>query len=165
MADQPLEGASSTFPDPPPFWRDFTTDKIERMESLRSRYADQTGLDASTVIRVPNVPEDLTNLQPPAEPADGKWRLFGMELTVRARLFLPLVTNLQSNPDHVAQGRTPKSRIRRHRASSPFGGRARGQTHRPCLRPQAARQVAAPQLPRADGRHGHRPGTGNISLF
>ncbi len=87
MADQALESASSTFPDPPPFWRDFTTDKVERMESLRTRYADQTGLDSSTIIRVPDVPEDLVNLQPPAEPADGKWRLFGMELTVRAQLF------------------------------------------------------------------------------
>jgi mediator of RNA polymerase II transcription subunit 7 len=87
MADQPIDtsSASSTFPDPPPFWRDFTTDKIERMESLRSRYADQTGLDVSNVIRVPNVPEDLTNLQPPPEPADGKWRLFGETVTVCLR--------------------------------------------------------------------------------
>ncbi|OIW25454.1 MED7-domain-containing protein [Coniochaeta ligniaria NRRL 30616] len=78
--------ASSTFPDPPPFWRDFTTDKIDRMESLRSRYADQTGLDISTIIRVPDVPDDLTNLQPPAEPADGKWRLFGEQLTLNDKL-------------------------------------------------------------------------------
>jgi mediator of RNA polymerase II transcription subunit 7 len=84
MAEPPpiAANASSTFPDPPPFWRDFTTDKIDRMESLRSRYADQTGLDISTIVRVPNVPEDLVNLQPPAEPVDGKWRLFGESLTV-----------------------------------------------------------------------------------
>lgn len=104
MADQPLDtsSASWTFPDPPPFWRDFTTDKMERMESLRSRYADQTGLDASTIIRVPNVPEDLANLQPPPEPADGKWRLYGEQLTVcywappapRARLGLTIAFQL-----------------------------------------------------------------------
>ncbi|KAH8902060.1 MED7-domain-containing protein [Coniochaeta sp. PMI_546] len=84
MAEPPpiASNASSTFPDPPPFWRDFTTDKIDRMESLRSRYADQTGLDVSTIIRVPGVPEDLVNLQPPAEPLDGKWRLFGEPLTL-----------------------------------------------------------------------------------
>ncbi|KAK1772004.1 MED7 protein-domain-containing protein [Phialemonium atrogriseum] len=68
---------SSTFPDPPPFWQDFTPEKIERFESLKSRYANQQGLDAAAVIRVPDVPEDLVNLQPPAEPADRKWRLFG----------------------------------------------------------------------------------------
>lgn len=91
MADQAMDASSAswTFPDPPPFWRDFTTDKIERMESLRSRYADQTGLDISTIVRVPDVPEGLATLQPPPEPADGKWRLFGEPLTVCHWLRLP----------------------------------------------------------------------------
>lgn len=85
MADQ--EGndpsqASETWPDPPPFWRDFTTEKIEQMESLRTRYADQNGLTASAVVRVPDVPDSLINLQPPPEPTGGKWRLYGIAATV-----------------------------------------------------------------------------------
>lgn len=84
MADPVAEAskASSTFPDPPPFWQDFTPEKVDRFESLKSRYADQQGLDATTVTRVPNAPADLVNLQPPAEPADRKWRLFGEVQTV-----------------------------------------------------------------------------------
>ncbi|KAB5543136.1 MED7 protein-domain-containing protein [Coniochaeta sp. 2T2.1] len=90
MADEPIDTskASSTFPDPPTFWRDFTTEKLDRMDELRARYADQSGLDIATVMRVPSVPEDLVNLQPPAEPADGKWRLFGETLTVWPPLLL-----------------------------------------------------------------------------
>jgi hypothetical protein len=90
MAEPPIDASNvaSTFPDSPPFWRDFTTEKVDRMESLRRRYADQTGLDISTIVRVPDVPEDLVNLQPPPEPADGKWRLFGEQLTVCVRLLV-----------------------------------------------------------------------------
>lgn len=96
MADPGPEAskASSTFPDPPPFWRDFSPEKLERFESLKTRYADQQGLDATTVLRVPEVPRDLTNLQPPAEPTDRKWRLFGEVLTVCIPYpCLPLASN------------------------------------------------------------------------
>lgn len=88
MAEPPIEQSnqSSTFPDPPPFWRDFTSEKMDQMESLRTRYADQTGLDVSTIIRVPDIPEDLVNLQPPAEPADGTWRLFGAPMKLNQEL-------------------------------------------------------------------------------
>ena len=84
MAEPPIDPTqpSTTFPDPPPFWRDFTPDKVDRMDSLRRRYADQTGLEISTIGRVSNVPEDLVNLQPPAEPVDGTWRLYGESLKV-----------------------------------------------------------------------------------
>lgn len=84
MAEPPVDPSqvSAIFPDPPPFWRDFTTEKIEQIESLRSRYADQTGLKPSDVLRVPNIPDDLINLQPPAEPAEGTWRLYGEPATV-----------------------------------------------------------------------------------
>ena len=79
MADPLVDSskASSTFPDPPPFWQDFMPERIARFESLKQQHADRNGLDATAVVRVPNVPEDLICLQPPAEPADGKWRLFG----------------------------------------------------------------------------------------
>ncbi|CCT64200.1 related to MED7-member of RNA Polymerase II transcriptional regulation mediator complex [Fusarium fujikuroi] len=78
MAEQQQEGhsLSSMFPNPPPFWQDFTTDKISRIQELRTSYIAEHGGDPLTV-RVPGIPEDLVNLQPPAEPADGRWRVFG----------------------------------------------------------------------------------------
>ncbi|KAF4469027.1 MED7-member of RNA polymerase II transcriptional regulation mediator complex [Fusarium albosuccineum] len=77
MADQQEpHSLSSTFPNPPPFWNDFTPDRISRIEELRAAHVNQHGGDPLTV-RVPDVPEELINLQPPTEPADGRWRVFG----------------------------------------------------------------------------------------
>jgi len=83
MAEQQQEGhsLSSMFPNPPPFWQDFTTDKISRIQELRASYIAEHGGDPLTV-RVPDIPEDLVNLQPPAEPADGRWRVFGDQYMV-----------------------------------------------------------------------------------
>ncbi|KAJ4160300.1 Mediator of RNA polymerase II transcription subunit 7 [Fusarium falciforme] len=67
---------SSTFPNPPPFWKDFTPENLSRIEALRTAHLGQHEGEPLTV-RVPDVPEDLINLQPPAEPADGRWRVFG----------------------------------------------------------------------------------------
>lgn len=91
MADQPPQESntlSSTFPNPPPFWKDFTPDKIARVEALRTQHAQQhgSGGDASTMTRIPGLPEELVNLQPPAEPADGRWRVFGDTYMVRLSL-------------------------------------------------------------------------------
>ena len=71
---------ASTFPNPPPFWKDFTPDNIARIEELRKAYGKQHGNE--TPARIPGVPEDLINLQPPAEPIDGRWRVFGDHYTV-----------------------------------------------------------------------------------
>ena len=157
MADEPIDTskASSTFPDPPTFWRDFTTEKLDRIDELRTRYADQSGLDIATIIRVPNVPEDLINLQPPAEPADGKWRLFGETLTV-CSCFRVLSWILKTGADSsIARRQTPKPRSSERPAPSALRKRARRETYRSGLRPQTARQVDAAQLPRADGSHGY----------
>ncbi|KAF4998339.1 hypothetical protein FGRMN_3219 [Fusarium graminum] len=78
MADQPQEAhsLSSMFPNPPAFWQEFTADKISRIGELRTSHIAQYGGDPLTV-RVPDAPADLVNLQAPAEPADGRWRVFG----------------------------------------------------------------------------------------
>ncbi|KAM0513636.1 hypothetical protein ACHAPE_007686 [Trichoderma viride] len=71
---------ASTFPNPPDFWKAFTPDRIARIEELRRAHAadedtDTEGVDAD--VRIANLPEDLIALQPPPEPADGRWRVFG----------------------------------------------------------------------------------------
>ncbi|QPC78699.1 hypothetical protein HYE68_009451 [Fusarium pseudograminearum] len=78
MAEQQQEAQvlSSMFPNPPPFWQEFTPERISRIQELRTPYTAENGGDPLTV-RVPDIPEDLINLQPPAEPADGRWRVFG----------------------------------------------------------------------------------------
>jgi mediator of RNA polymerase II transcription subunit 7 len=79
MADQQEpHSLASTFPNPPPFWKDFTPENIARIEELRSRAKGHDGDGGETPpVRIPDVPEDLINLQPPAEPKDGQWRVFG----------------------------------------------------------------------------------------
>jgi mediator of RNA polymerase II transcription subunit 7 len=81
MADQE-QSTSSTFPNPPPFWQDFTPENLNRIEQLRKSFAEANPTrDVPT--RLPEIPESLINLQPPAEPKDGQWRIFGDHYTVR----------------------------------------------------------------------------------
>ncbi|KAI4862489.1 MED7-domain-containing protein [Hypoxylon rubiginosum] len=72
---------SSTWPSPPPFWRSFTPDNLAHINELRRRHTDgdvagDKTEDASKV-RLSGLPRELRNLQPPLEPADGVWKVFG----------------------------------------------------------------------------------------
>lgn len=99
MADQqePLSLAS-TFPNPPDFWKAFTPDRIAKIEELRRAHAADEDEDADAdadaegastdIVRIANLPEDLIALQPPPEPADGRWRVFGDQYMVCAALYL-----------------------------------------------------------------------------
>lgn len=74
---------ASTFPNPPEFWKAFTADRIAKIEELRRAHAaDDEGAD-DVRIPIPNLPEELMALQPPPEPADGRWRVFGDQYMVR----------------------------------------------------------------------------------
>lgn len=74
---------TALFPDPPQFWKAFAPDNLSRFETLKQEYADRHGVSPDTVIRVPDLPEDLLYLQPPPEPEGQKWRLFSEPLSVR----------------------------------------------------------------------------------
>ncbi|KAF7561669.1 hypothetical protein G7046_g2456 [Stylonectria norvegica] len=79
MADQEAHSLASTYPNPPSFWKDFAPDRVKRIEQLRTAHIKKNGGDAALtlMLRVPDVPDELVNLQPPLEPEDGRWRVFG----------------------------------------------------------------------------------------
>ncbi|KAK2594198.1 Mediator of RNA polymerase II transcription subunit 7 [Conoideocrella luteorostrata] len=80
MAEQEAHSLASTFPNPPPFWKDFTPDRVTRIAELRSSFAGAAADDdhaSAPAVQIPGLPEELANLQPPSEPADGRWRIFG----------------------------------------------------------------------------------------
>jgi hypothetical protein len=56
-------GFSEGLPAPPPFWRHFSAQNIERLKEVKKAGED--------------IPEDLRALEPPEPPADGKYRSFG----------------------------------------------------------------------------------------
>lgn len=79
---------TALYPDPPPFWKAFTDGNIARYDALKHEYAARQGLDVDTILRIPEIPDDLIYLQPPAEPADTRWKVFGEPQSVSA-LVLP----------------------------------------------------------------------------
>ncbi|KAK4184653.1 putative mediator of RNA polymerase II [Podospora australis] len=68
--------ATALWPDPPPFWKDFTPENIARYDIIKQTYARRRKRDPKTVLRMPNLPESLINLQPPRRPKEGKWKQF-----------------------------------------------------------------------------------------
>ncbi|KAK3343107.1 mediator of RNA polymerase II transcription subunit 7 [Neurospora tetraspora] len=81
MADTEEDNSAlaSFFPDPPLFWKAFTPSNLQAFAELKQQYASQQGIPVEDVVRIPNLPadSDLIYLQPPAEPKDGTWRLYG----------------------------------------------------------------------------------------
>ncbi|KAI0164038.1 mediator complex, subunit Med7 [Xylariaceae sp. FL1272] len=69
--------ASSTWPPPPFFWKSHTPENTARIDELRKQAAESSNVDDLSKIIVPNLPRDLRFLQPPAEPPNGEWRIFG----------------------------------------------------------------------------------------
>ncbi|TDZ39093.1 Mediator of RNA polymerase II transcription subunit 7 [Colletotrichum spinosum] len=91
MADNPDEPSqnalASTFPNPPPFWRHFTAENVSRLEELRKSRAQKDGVAVEDLpARTSDIPEELMNLQPPAEPATGTWKVLGGNYTLDDKL-------------------------------------------------------------------------------
>ncbi|KAM0279729.1 hypothetical protein ACHAQH_004420 [Verticillium albo-atrum] len=91
MADttdqQGQKAHSSAFPNPPLFWKDFTPENIARMEELRTARAEETRIALKQLpVRTPGIPDSLINLQPPAEPSTGTWRVLGGQYSLGDKL-------------------------------------------------------------------------------
>ncbi|KAI1760031.1 MED7-domain-containing protein [Hypoxylon sp. FL1150] len=84
---------SSTWPSPPPFWRSFTTENLTRINELRKQRADDEKLEDASKIRLHGLPHGLRDLQPPLEPANGEWKVFGD--TYRIEDELPRLEDMQ----------------------------------------------------------------------
>lgn len=86
MAAEPQAGAvSAAFPAPPPFYKSFTPNNIERLQHFNDP-ASQTSIETqrSSGPSIPSIsdptslPAELHHLIPPAPPSDGKYRSFGI---------------------------------------------------------------------------------------
>ncbi|KAI2633173.1 MED7-domain-containing protein [Hypomontagnella submonticulosa] len=77
MEEEQAQQVSSTWPPPPPFWRSFTTENLARIDELRKQQAEREGIEDASKVRLQGLPRELRNLQPPLEPEDGSWRVFG----------------------------------------------------------------------------------------
>ncbi|KAI1770319.1 MED7-domain-containing protein [Hypoxylon cercidicola] len=84
---------SSTWPSPPPFWHNFTPDNLARIDELQKQQADADGVEDVSKVRLNGLPRELRNLQPPSEPADGVWKVFGD--TYRLEDELPRLEDMQ----------------------------------------------------------------------
>lgn len=85
MAEQSQNQQFSTFPNPPAFlWQEFTTDKVTRVADAKKTWEAQNPEAASfnAVTRIPDLPYDLSYLQPPPEPSTGSWKALGGNWTV-----------------------------------------------------------------------------------
>ncbi|KAI0405079.1 mediator complex, subunit Med7 [Xylaria palmicola] len=75
--DEEQQQVASTWPPPPPFWKAFTPDNIAHIEELRREAAEHAGTQDASKVCLDDLPRALRPLQPPPEPEDGEWRVFG----------------------------------------------------------------------------------------
>jgi len=78
---------AALFPNPPPFWQNFTPENIDRISELRvkeggekSRKRDPT---KELPVRLLDLPPELRLLQPPEPPANDIYKVFGDNYNVR----------------------------------------------------------------------------------
>ncbi|KAH0489707.1 hypothetical protein TgHK011_010125 [Trichoderma gracile] len=104
MDDQPEpHSLASTFPNPPEFWKEFTPDRLSELIELKLARAPLLQDDASNG-RIPDLPEHLRHLQPPPEPADGRWRVFGDQYMLDDKLPTLEEQGIQNLPATASSG-------------------------------------------------------------
>jgi mediator of RNA polymerase II transcription subunit 7 len=101
MAEQQGNRAVAPFPSPPPFFKYFTTQNLQRLQELQAssealpgdvkdediKMEDSEPSEASKLPKV--LPEELRYLVPPAPPTSGSYRVFGDAWPVRSLLRNP----------------------------------------------------------------------------
>ena len=79
---------STTFPQPPPFYKHFTSQNLEHLKEFQESTNSKTqGVNPSETLgltspRLLKLPPELRYLIPPEPPADGKYRSFGLPQNV-----------------------------------------------------------------------------------
>jgi mediator of RNA polymerase II transcription subunit 7 len=78
---------AATFPAPPPFWKEFTEENLNRISELRVAQSGESVKKSDSADALParilDLPPELRYLQPPEEPAEGIYRSFGDIYNVR----------------------------------------------------------------------------------
>ena len=78
---------AATFPAPPPFWREFSEDNLNRISELRVAQSGEASKTYDPAVSLParilDLPPELRFLQPPEEPTTGVYRSFGDTYNVR----------------------------------------------------------------------------------
>ena len=78
MAEQPQPATiSAAFPAPPPFYKSFTPQNLERLQAHLKSTGQPTQPPTASTPDVLSLPAELRNLIPPPPPAEGKYRSFG----------------------------------------------------------------------------------------
>ncbi|PHH49940.1 Mediator of RNA polymerase II transcription subunit 7 [Ceratocystis fimbriata CBS 114723] len=91
MADSQDPNQSRTalagrLPDPPPFWKSFTDQNMARIKKLQEAMPAAHPNGSSLLMRLEGLSPDLLYLQPPAEPPNSEWRVFGNKYTLDDKL-------------------------------------------------------------------------------
>lgn len=75
---------SNAFPAPPPFWKQFTSENLEKVEDLEKEKNAELSPSkwTPTELRTLELPPELQLLIPPEPPASGTYTCFGQELSV-----------------------------------------------------------------------------------
>ena len=93
MAEQQQGNSiAAAFPTPPPFYKYFTPENLNRLQKLQSEHessdtsngvgARESANASKPALRIPNLPAELRYLQPPEPPATGIYRSFGAQFNV-----------------------------------------------------------------------------------
>ncbi|KAL1955719.1 hypothetical protein VTO42DRAFT_8191 [Malbranchea cinnamomea] len=93
MAEASQQKVTAAFPPPPPFWKHFTPQNLEKLEELKKEAQGQAQGEhrkqrswSTEALRALNVPPELRFLVPPEPPSSGAYSLFGEIQTSSTKL-------------------------------------------------------------------------------
>jgi mediator of RNA polymerase II transcription subunit 7 len=79
---------AALFPNPPPFWQNFTPENLDRISELRAKEGGEKAKKHDPTkelpVRLLDLPPELRLLQPPEPPANDIYKVFGDNYNVRS---------------------------------------------------------------------------------